>query len=962
MNLKRFFLAAAGIFVAAGILSAGEIPSLDYAKDIAGLVGNGKELVVTTASGYTCVRGGSFSGSSGVSAACTFSSFFPGGVEYGYSDGTTVLYGYDSKKGFVMLKNSDRRYSEFKERFYAPYRKGLVTSTPDETLDKAVQFSQYLLDLGNNGEFMLCELFRWLDIWARDLGSGLLPGALASGRAAAARQSLDYDLRRYALCDPKACKNTNDPSQGGTAESIGWTVRSIWNYYRYSGDKARLAADMAVIRPWVEYWIGRDYNEDGIIIDATEFMDHMIMMLTTNGVTTLAANSMFTAMLMYSWKIASELGEIGDASRYETLYQRSVNALNTIFWNAEKGCFNNMMLWGTVSQRSAQAPQAMLLKMGATDARHSREALAYLKENNWTEYGSLTITPRMNHVPVTNDQNVKIWPWWNLWEAEARFVHGDPEGGYHLLSLAASTVKDEKYPGFIEETRDVDGTTYGGNAFPTAAGNLLDVVMKDLFGVESLKPGMSEIKVVPNVPADWKEYSCTVPVRGGFIFLEVKDGNTSVTVRSNVVRKVFTTVGATVKGAVKAVWRPEEESDVEYSPVQAKKPSPLPTGRAAQFFDPAIHRKPLPLAMEVLDIQALSSVSTTEYSHIVIPGSTLPVSAREALDRFVSDGGQVILYGATVNSKSDVSGAGILGEQCGLIDWIDLLPKRTKVWFENIRSERQNRGGYSDYEYSAEVDIPESFSGKVLEMELGQMCGIDSVFVNGRFVSCFKDMDGLMVQSYPSRTDYPHQNNYEQVTRLYKFIPGSESYEAFRFGGKNSVEIHIRGDRCHQGLSSRCNPNIGVAQTAMSWQYLDEDLPGQGLECPKRKGVNYWGNEEFFNSWSTKHGLFGFSIDGKGVSFETGTVLEGIPASQMSVGAAYTDFALFAPMNFEVLAYTTTRTELLYPMKEERYPCAVRVIQSDKGGCFTLVAPALASGMLGNEIVSRLVSGGVVSR
>lgn len=76
-----------------------------------------------------------------------------------------------------------------------------------------------------------------------------------------------------------------------------------------------------------------------------------------------------------------------------------------------------MTLWGSISERSAQPSQSMLLKMGATDRERTNRTLDFLKKNNWNDFGSITILPEMNHVPLTNDQNVKIWPWWNLWEA-----------------------------------------------------------------------------------------------------------------------------------------------------------------------------------------------------------------------------------------------------------------------------------------------------------------------------------------------------------------------------------------------------------------------------------------------------------------------------------------------------------------------------------------------------------------
>ncbi len=939
------------------------VPSLDYGKGLAGLVGDGSFLVRTTQDGYECVRGGHFSGTLGLESACVGSSFFPGGVEYRYADGTKVLYGaadgsmvaavcgHHSPDGFERLGKDE--YEELRLRLYKPYSEGLLISTPDNTLDLSVQFSQYLLDLGFNGRFMLCELFRWLDIWARDLGSGLLPGALASGRPVPARKSLEYDLDRYSRCIPSDCKNTNDPSQGGTAEGIGWTVRSIWNYYMYSGDKEILEKDMAVMRPWIEFWIGRDYDEDGLIIDVTEFMDHMIMMLTTQGVSTLAANAMYSSIFMFAAKIEKELGNQDESARMNSLYERTMNALNTVYWNEGEGYFNNMTLWGDVSRRSAQASQAMLLKIGATDRVRTQRTLRYLKEHNWVGFGSLTITPKMNHVPLSNDQNMNVWPWWNFWEAEARLNNGDIDGGYWLLSKGVSSIKDEKYPGLMEENFDLSGKTFGGNAFPTAAGNLLEVVVKDLMGIKSVTAGWKEVEVSPNVPSSWRNYSCRVPVPGGFITLVVKNRREIVTVESPVVKRVFVASGTTVKGAEKAILEksPEAES-YEYSPVRPKPVPPVSTGSAVQFFDSRVHQAPLVSVPDLVDIEGLSSIDKSCYTHLVIQGNTLPRQARGAIERFVSRGGHVVFFGASVNAKNDQDGAGILGEQCGIVDWIDYLPERSKLFIRRWEQKSTDYPRYSDYLYTADVVIPDEYSGRDIYFEVGPLTGLDSVFVNGTLVGAFSSMEKYRAQEYPAATDYPNSNEYMRMGRMY-VIPAS-GQEYINFGKTNKVEIRIRKDVCREGLTDRNAPNLGVLTGGMAWQYVDEDIKGFGFEFPKRKGVNYWGNEKFFNSWSTSQGLFGFAKSGQGVSFVKGTALGDIPFKSMNVDAVYTDFALFAPMNFEVLAYTVTSEHLLYPMESEHYPCAVRVVHNDKGGGYTLIAPALSKGILGEQVLNRL--------
>ena len=988
------------------LLLAQHTMSLEYPhKSIAGLVGDGTFLIQTHPDSFKSVRGKKIEGSLQIFADSfqlsvlndPTSFFFPGGVEYVGSDGTRVLYGVTPKYGFILAVETnlatevvlqDRSASRLKKRLnrnakkcttffsernvagsltyaalkdilYKPYQEKLVINTPNHTLDMAVQFSQYLLDLGFNGEFMLCELFRWLDIWARDLGSGLLPGALASGRADKARKSLEYDLQRYNLMSPADCKNSNDPSQGGTAEGIGWTVRSIWNYYLYSGNKEQLAEDACIMRPWVDFWITRDYDEDGLIIDVTEFMDHMIMMLTTNGVSTLAANAMYSGMLQYAHRIEQELGNAGKAAYYQSLYQRTVNAINTVYWNDQKGYFNNMALWGNISERSAQPSQSMLLKIGATDGKRTSRTLDFLKQNNWNDFGSITILPKMNHVPLTNDQNVKVWPWWNLWEAEARFKHGDPEGGYRLLSLAANTIKDEKYPGLMEETLALDGTTYGGNAFPTAAGNLMDVVVKDLMGIEVVIPGWKGIRVVPKVPVTWTDYSCQMPVPGGFIRIIAKGGKVFVSVDSKLIKKVFTVEEINVIGAEKVVEKVPQNISVSYVPVTKKKVMPLKAGKYAQFFDPEFHVQPIGFITEKVDVEGLAEIAHSDIRHLIIQGNRLPlapkkgVSIRVALEEFVARGGNVIFYGATVNEKNDEDGAGILGEQCGIVDWEQYLPAREKRYFHGWKSVGDSKNG--TFNYQATVEIPQYFNGKELFVEIGQIVGLDSIFVNGNFVASYVDMDRYMKQEYPTRTDYRHSHKYKRVSRIYRFTPASPAYKAFNFGGENKVEIRIMKDALCEGLTDKNRPNVGIEGARYAWQALDEDLPEIGLEVSKRKGVNYWGNEQFFNSWSTKQGLFGFAINGRGIQFMDGTVLAGLPEVDMPVNTAYTDFALFAPLQFEVLAYTWTHERLLYPMETERYPCVVRIAHGDSGGGYTLITPAVTTRVLGEEMIGRIV-------
>ncbi len=998
-------------------LMAEEDLSLRYVgKAPTSLVGDGKYVVKTTPERFLAVKGleldGSlrfFRGRDEMLPASTLwnSTFFPGGVIYDIRvgrDSIHVMYGVLPDAGFTLaVKTSSATQTELtlnksinlyrtekQERgtlyvYYTqnkvdlpaanleqlryklekPYREQLVLISPNKTLDKSVAFSQFLLDLGFNGDIMLCELFRWLDIWARDLGSGLQPGGLATGRADMARKSLVYDLERYALMSPEYCKNSNDPSQGGTAAEIGWTARSSWNYYMFSGDKEALRKDAEIIRPWVKHWISRDYNEDGLIIDVTEFMDHMLMMVTTNGVSTLATNAMYSAMLKYFAKIEHELGNKKEAQRLLALHSKTVDAINTVYWNKEKEYFNNMLLWDVASERSSQTFQSILLKMGGTDDVRARKALDYLKKNNWCDYGSITIVPRMNHVPMTNDQNVKVWPWWNMWEIEARFRHNDKEGGYKLLDLAARTIEDEKYPGLLEETLDTDGTSIGGNVFMTGAGNLLEVVVKDLLGVEALSPGWTKIKVVPAVPADWKNYECRIPTPKGFLQLVCRDGKLSVTVEDTNIQEVYVddlnTVNVT--GAKKAIYTPETIPAREYKTTNKIAVPSVQEGKTALFYDPEFHTSKPELNLDIIDVNDLGNLTSLPYKKIVIAGNGLPLftkegkSIKKVLEAYTNKGGTVIFYGATVNPKSDEDGAGILGEQCGIIDWYQYLPARQKTELKNWKFTPDSHNTSPEQPnglYETTFTLPNGTNSNEIYVELGPLVGLDSLFINDIYVANYRDMETFIRQEYPTETGYPDTHRYKMLSRMYILKPGSEAYKAININSSNRITVKLFNDRMGYGFPEKNKPNIGFLTETKSWQATDDAIENLGFVNPKRKGVNYWGSEQFFNSWSTKNGLFGFEVEGSGVQFCDGTALEGLENLSIPVTATYTDFPLFKPWNFEILAYTTTRQNLLYPMTEERYPCIVRIINTKTKGGYILINPSVANHKAGKTILNKL--------
>lgn len=557
----------------------------------------------------------------------------------------------------------------------APYRSGLVLETPDPALDRAVAFSRFLIDLGFDGRLHVCDLYRWRDVWSRDLGSGLAPGALASGRFAAARTTIEYDLRRYASHHPTGLRVTEDPSQGGSAEGTAWLARAVWRDYLQSGDRDFLVRAASTLRPWVEAWIARDSDERGLIVDTSEWMDHSRFFLFPDGARVLYSNALMADLLRSFARIEAELGAPAAAHRLAALRARFVAGINAELWDEALGAYDNLSLWGRRDERISSDGNVLAVLAGvATEARAHR-ALQTVRSRAWRAAGSVTIVPPMTHVEPGNDHNYRVWPWWNAVEARARFRTGDIEGALHLLERAAATLEDEHDPGLIEELVTPEGISEGGHAFVTAAGSYLDAIWEGLLGIDVLAPGAARLRIAPRVPTAWKNWRATVPFSRGQIVIAAVDGVLRIRVGDPRVKVVEAPAGAIVEGAQRVDLSPAALYAASVPPAPTRAAVPPPRSRvAAVFVEPGITAATfagLPAAR--VSAEQLAHLDARKLGALVVVGDALPIKTRDGVEvqavlaRYLDHGGAIVFYGASMEERvRHVTG---MGERGGVIDW-----------------------------------------------------------------------------------------------------------------------------------------------------------------------------------------------------------------------------------------------------------------------------------------------------
>lgn len=448
-------------------------------------------------------------------------------------NGLTVALGTDRPVVFLIgapqaaAGFDPRKAAETVAAWSEGYRtRGLQLRTPYGDLDRAVPFMKYHMQLGydwkpGGGGKMVCDIFRWRDVWSRDFGSGFGPGAIVANRYDAVLETLDYEVGRHAR-PAWHYKVSEDTSQGGSAEGLGWLMKLIWRVYKHTGDQNHLRRMIDAFEPWMQSWIARDADRDGLIVDVTEWMDHSRYLRLPEGQRTLYSNVLYYAALRRFRHAYAALGDEKRSAEYHALANQTRQAIHDAFWN-EAGYFNNAIFWGVRDTALMLADNAIAITEGIASRNERFRTLETIRERNWRTYGSVTCDVPMRYIEPENDHNVKVWPWWMAHEAKARFMNYDAEGGLHVLSKILYTLDQPTYPGLCEEYLNPDDGAQDdvvGHAFITGAGATLDALLYGLVGLRHFGAGDRMLRLAPQVPRAWSEWRADIDLYQGRLAFE----------------------------------------------------------------------------------------------------------------------------------------------------------------------------------------------------------------------------------------------------------------------------------------------------------------------------------------------------------------------------------------------------------------------------------------------------------
>ena len=619
----------------------------------------------------------------------------------------------------------------------ADARRGLRLRTPDADLDRAVAFAKVHLRQGyawepdaqgrpgGEGSKMVCDIFRWRDVWSRDFGSGFGPGGLAAGLVEAVLATLDYEAARYAASDPAGLKVSDDTSQGGSAESLGWVMKLVWRVYKHTGDDAWLARMTDAFEPWVQQWVARD--ADGLVVDVTEWMDHSRFLRLPEGQRTLYSNALYYAALRRMDHVCRALGRDADAERYRDLAARSRQSIHDAFWNPA-GYFNNAVQWGVPDTALMLADSAVAVVERIASRNERYRTLDAIRERSWRPFGTVTTDLPMRYVPADNDHNGRVWPWWMAHEAKARFHNFDAEGGLHVLGKIVDTFARPTLPGMCEEYVDPDDGAQDdvvGHAFITGSGALLDAVQYGMVGLSLREPGERHVRLAPAIPRAWESWGADLDLVSGSLHYDrrpdgvtvVLDGTTVETLELRVPpREAVERV--TVDGAEVEPERQEDGAseylrlplaaggthtvEVDYAPQRVWSgelampplPAPVPVARPMLMDEPRLFADILQSFVRAAAryFGRLQHVAAREFGDlagpgdlVVLVGNELPYRTKDGarvpdlIDGYLDRGGSLLLLGPRfpcIDITAHYHGGAQMGQHAEMVWW--------KVWADGV--------------------------------------------------------------------------------------------------------------------------------------------------------------------------------------------------------------------------------------------------------------------------------------
>lgn len=382
----------------------------------------------------------------------------------------------------------------------------------DDMLSKAWEMGKYTLHVNKQQEYESCPRCEML-FFAGDGALDALIDMYAFGNCEMLNTSLSVKHEEKAIGISSTQKFNRTVWQW---DYFAWRIICIYNYYRHTGDIEFLKRHYTEVVNNI-LWLRERMNDKNLLFQLPAFLSTfssvMIQVDWACSVHRLGENAFLNCLLYKSFLCMSELAlDMNDnekSDEWKELAQNVKEAINTYLWSEEKQAYVD-----GISEYICQDANALAVIFGVADKERALTALNTLKEQLWSEYGSVIANVELKN-GVLRGGNTTISPMMSAREAEAWFIQERAEEGLELIRRVWGTMIKKGATTFWEFSPNNSEERWEAPCHAWSAGCTY-LLSAFVLGVRPLASNWEKIIFAPR-PCDIESGKGVIPTPHGFI-------------------------------------------------------------------------------------------------------------------------------------------------------------------------------------------------------------------------------------------------------------------------------------------------------------------------------------------------------------------------------------------------------------------------------------------------------------
>ena len=271
----------------------------------------------------------------------------------------------------------------------------------------------------------------------------------------------------------------------GNVQETPQFVSAVWDYYRWTGDRAFLADVYPIMVEGIfEYNLDRADRDDDGYPEGAGMVERAGM-----GPEKLDAACYLWDALGDLAQMAEVLGDVDVANQAQSAADAVQTTFDADWWLPENEVYANSLLrYKNKPRHDGHWTVAVPLEMGIAPAEHGCLSLARIQRDYLNEWGLVH----------TQGDDERVWTLPTGVLSRGAYRYGNPDLGFELLTRIAATL-DHGAIGCYHELIP-DGLTFIQN---WSAGLFLKGTVEDLMGLDP-RADQHEVTVAPQLPSAWE--------------------------------------------------------------------------------------------------------------------------------------------------------------------------------------------------------------------------------------------------------------------------------------------------------------------------------------------------------------------------------------------------------------------------------------------------------------------------